>query len=87
VGNYLSSGVYHAFLKDGAAFTSLDIPGASSTLATGINDSGVIAGYYTDASGVTHGFVTTTPEPLSATLLLIGLAAFAGLRRSLLSHG
>jgi len=37
-------------------FTILDVPGASSTTASGINESGQIVGSYTDSSG-SHGFV------------------------------
>lgn len=46
-------------------FTTLDVPGATSTAASGINDSGKIVGSYTDVSG-SHGFVWdgTTYTPL-----------------------
>jgi len=38
-------------------FSNVDYPGASWTVASGINDSGQIVGYYNDASGVRHGFL------------------------------
>ena len=38
--------------------TSIAVPGASETLASGINDAGQVSGGYVDASG-THGFVDT----------------------------
>ena len=38
-------------------FTPINFPLATSTTAFGINDTGEIAGYYTDAAGNTHGFV------------------------------
>jgi probable HAF family extracellular repeat protein len=38
-------------------FTPINFPRAASTTAFGINDTGEIAGYYTDAAGNTHGFV------------------------------
>jgi probable HAF family extracellular repeat protein len=36
-------------------FTTLDVPGASSTAARGINDLGQIVGFFSDSAG-THGF-------------------------------
>ena len=36
---------------------AINFPLAASTTAFGINDTGEIAGYYTDAAGNTHGFV------------------------------
>ncbi len=39
------------------SFTSIDVPGATGTLATGINDHGAIVGIYYDASGNSHGFL------------------------------
>jgi probable HAF family extracellular repeat protein len=38
-------------------FTLIDYPGASSTLAWGINSRGDIAGYYTGADNNSHGFL------------------------------
>jgi probable HAF family extracellular repeat protein len=38
-------------------FTPINFPLATSTTAFGINETGEIAGYYTDAAGNTHGFV------------------------------
>ena len=46
--------------------SSFDPPRSSSTTATSINDSGVIAGYYTDESGkVVSGFLR---PPLETTM-------------------
>jgi hypothetical protein len=66
VGTYLdTNNVYHGFLRsrDGE-FTSFESPGADTTpndfngtFAQSINDRGVIAGYYADATGLAHGFV------------------------------
>lgn len=66
VGTYLdTNNVFHGFLRspDGK-FTSFESPGADTTpndfngtFAQSINDRGVIAGYYADATGLTHGFV------------------------------
>jgi len=38
-------------------FTTIDVPGASDTVVTGINPSGQIVGYYNDGSGAQHGFL------------------------------
>ena len=42
-----------------AAFTfrNIDVPGASATLATGINAPGAVVGIYYDSSGNSHGFL------------------------------
>ena len=49
------SGVMHAFVYNGTSYTTLNIPGASSTYAARISGSNIV-GAYNDASG-THGFV------------------------------
>jgi hypothetical protein len=38
-------------------FTTVDVPGATSTEASGINPEGQIVGNYTDAASTLHGFV------------------------------
>lgn len=48
----------HGFVTDGATFTTLDVPGAYSTVAYEINDRGQIVGYFEDATG-RHGFLAT----------------------------
>jgi uncharacterized membrane protein len=40
----------------GATFTTIDVPGASQTLAYGINTAGDISGNFTDSGGE-HGFL------------------------------
>jgi hypothetical protein len=70
VGQYVdASFVYHGFVRakhdrdeEESTFTTFDAPGAGTgafqgTFATGINPAGAIVGYYTDASGVNHGFL------------------------------
>ncbi len=44
---------------DGSAYSFFSVPGASGfgTYASGINDRGQIAGFYSDSSGVRHGFL------------------------------
>jgi hypothetical protein len=65
-GYYLdATGVYHGFVRspDGKV-TTFDAPGAdltpgdfNGTIASNINQGGVITGYYIDANNVYHGFV------------------------------
>ena len=38
-------------------FTPINFPLATSTIAFGINDTGEIAGFYSDAIGNSHGFI------------------------------
>jgi hypothetical protein len=47
----------NGFLLNGAVFTTIDDPLGFSTTLTGINNAGIIVGFYTDASGISHGFV------------------------------
>jgi hypothetical protein len=78
-----SNGSQHGFLYDthDGQYTFLDDPsegfsnGVEVTQITGINNSGEITGFYTDANGVAHGFVaqTSVPEPGSLVLLGAGL--------------
>jgi hypothetical protein len=89
----------HGFIynTNTGAYTFLDDPnegfnnGVEVTQITGINNSGEITGFYTDANGLAHGFVATAsvPEPSSIALLGVGLAAvlgFAAQRRRKLAH-
>ena len=55
------NGFAHGFLLSGGVLTTLDFPGASETFALGINDSGLVVGYWDllDADGnllANHGF-------------------------------
>ena len=75
VGLYNSEGTGFGFLTDGAEnFWTLDAPGATFTLASGINDFAEIVGYYIDVNGTHIGFlvqgiydisslVTFAPQP------------------------
>jgi hypothetical protein len=64
-GFYAVGGTTDAFIKFGnRTFISLAVPGASSTMALGVNNSDEVAGTYTVGSGdsaVMHGF-TWTPQ-------------------------
>ena len=56
-----SSGTYHGYVKTGSSFTMLDYPGAAQyggTSANGINNEGVVTGYYySDSAGDFSGFI------------------------------
>jgi hypothetical protein len=49
----------HGFLYDSGTTTQLDVPGAAVTQPRAINDSGEIAGDWTDLAGMTHAFLWT----------------------------
>jgi hypothetical protein len=61
-GDYTTSGgTVDAFLKlAGGVFHKIAVPGASSTVALGVNDNETVVGFYTDGTGgaaTTHGFI------------------------------
>ena len=60
-------------------YTTLDVPGASSTYAYGI-DGGNIVGRYYDSSS--HGFLAVIPEPAMLSLLAIGMLMACRRRRA-----
>jgi len=56
VGTYVEfNGKQHGFRYKKGHFTSIDVPYSTHTQALGINDAGVIVGFYDDDRG-THGF-------------------------------
>jgi hypothetical protein len=57
------NGVVHAFSMAGTNFTSFDFPGATSTLAWGINSNGQIVGIYRPARFPDSVFPFVTCEP------------------------
>ena len=57
-GMYLdAAGKSHGFLLSGGSLTTIDVPNATSTECSGINDNGQIVGDYIDAAGKNHGFL------------------------------
>jgi uncharacterized membrane protein len=48
--------INHGFLYANGQYSTIDVPGAVSTIASGINDSGEIVGSFFDGTH-THGFV------------------------------
>ena len=58
VGHYQRTGdiVRGLYYKDGV-HTSFEFPDSKRTDGLGINEDGVIAGYYVDQNNKTHGFV------------------------------
>jgi uncharacterized membrane protein len=87
VGQYIGDdGFSHGFLLSEGVVTTLDFPGASETLAFGVNESGTVVGYWDllDASGnllVEHGFkwkdgaFTEVDFPGSVDTAVIGINA------------
>jgi hypothetical protein len=65
-------------------FTTLSFPGAFTTVASGINNDGLIVGQYGAADGTFHGYVASvvldTPEPASLSLFAVGLTALLAYR-------
>jgi probable HAF family extracellular repeat protein len=47
---------HHGFLDIGGSFTQIDVPGATETIAYGINDVGQIVGFFSNSTGQ-HGFL------------------------------
>jgi hypothetical protein len=83
VGYYFdSAGHAHGFIHTGTDYSSgyqtIDDPSADpahfGTIAKGINDLGQVAGYFGDASGIAHGFLSPPPVKIAdgATLELYG---------------
>lgn len=60
VGRYSDSMGYHSYLESGGGFTTLNAPslfGGLGSVATDINNSGQLSGYYYAPSGDTHGYL------------------------------
>lgn len=57
VGTFQSQGVNHGFLFSGGALTQIDVPGARSTYASGVNNSGEVVGTYIDMFDVEKAYV------------------------------
>jgi probable HAF family extracellular repeat protein len=75
VGNYTdSSGVTHGFLLVGSTYTTLDVPGATATIATGINKSGNICFYWLDSSSVYESSVYNAKTKTYTTIDVPGAA-------------
>jgi hypothetical protein len=58
MGNYFANNQYHGFLRArNGTFTTFDPKGSTDTEPRAINPAGEIAGYYTDANFIQHGFL------------------------------
>jgi probable HAF family extracellular repeat protein len=82
VGWFTDAAGDHGFLKDGATFTTIDVPGATLTHAFGINAAGQIVGLFGDAADTeTKGFLkdgatfTTIDVPGAAFTWAVGINA------------
>ena len=79
-GNATDAG-FHGFLLSGGIYTTIDPPGSTRTIASGINDSGQIVGNFNDAADVGHGFLlsegsyTTIDVPGSVATSVSGINA------------
>ena len=60
--------------SSGITFTKVDVPGATATAPTGINNSGTIVGQFADSSGVFHGFLADKEGAVTATIDFPGAA-------------
>jgi uncharacterized membrane protein len=79
VSNELLSTV--GFVGTPTSFEILAVPGASQTVAQGINDAGWVVGTYV-LNDEYFGFVATpVPEPETYALMLVGLTALFGVHR------
>jgi hypothetical protein len=56
-GNIVGAYGNHGFLYDGTTWTTLDMPGASTTWAFGIDGSNIVGVYRIGTSGFSHGFL------------------------------
>jgi probable HAF family extracellular repeat protein len=52
----------HGFLLRQGEYTAIDFPGSTSTSVFGINDDGVMVGFFSDKKGHTHGFKAVPKE-------------------------
>ena len=67
VGTVADASAHHSFMRDAnGAYTVFDPPGigvpapgntTTGSIATAVNDQGLVAGYDTDSSGVMHGYI------------------------------
>jgi uncharacterized membrane protein len=74
VGEYLDNAVsnqQHGFLSNRGVFSSIDVPNALITSASGINDKGMIVVYYEDTAGL-HGFVLSGEEYTALDVSFVG---------------
>ena len=89
-----ANNVFHGFVRSPEGkFTTFDSPGADTTpgdfngtFANGINDAGAITGFYSDASGGTHGFLRS-PEGAFTTFDVTGSAPGATIANALNLEG
>jgi len=54
---YDNAGGHGLFFQTVSRVTTFDYPGSTTTVFTGINNRGLICGWYQDSSFVSHGFI------------------------------
>lgn len=57
-GEYDAAGMGRGFVRIGGVFWAVDVPGAMQTSVRGLDDAGRLVGYYADAAGMLHGFLS-----------------------------
>jgi probable HAF family extracellular repeat protein len=57
--NVIGNGNLHGLLLNGGVYSTIDFPGAASTVSYGINDNGYIVGSYQDTNEAFHGYLRT----------------------------
>jgi len=80
VGSYFTdaSNMTHGFEYANGKYSTIDFPGASETVATGISDTGDVVGWY-QLAGSDHGFLrhagtfTTIDYPAASSTMLAGI--------------
>jgi probable HAF family extracellular repeat protein len=85
VGGYTDTdGTVHGYLWDRGRFTTLDVPGAVTTVAFDINNRVQVVGQYQDTGGRVHGFLwergrfTIIDAPLTTTQGINDLGQIVG---------
>jgi uncharacterized membrane protein len=61
------------FAGSPTAYDLIEIPGATDVFVQGINNAGVLSGYYTSGSNILGFLATPVPEPQQWAMLLAGL--------------
>ena len=94
VGDAYINGIQEGFVGSASGYTGFSVPGSFRTLATGINDAGVIVGHYVKTQGdfatgyvlssgaykniVVPGAFSTAPAAINDSGEIVGAAGIAG---------
>jgi hypothetical protein len=76
------TGTQHGFVGSAASYDVFDVAGGTLTALEGINNTGWLAGQYTDANGATHAFLAQpVSEPATLALIVMALGGLSVARR------